>query len=210
MILQAMEVTFRRATQDDSDLLADLVLGDPGLETRRVTARLFGVEDVEVFRGLFREVWRAAENWKLSELILVDGKVAGLLQTGRSSMRITPRVLWTVLRAFGPLGSLRLVRRLRVQERVVPAKPPDAYLVSELHVRPGFRGKGVGAMALQRAEEDARVRGFEMMALTTLTTNPARALYERCGFTVAGEATDPEFEEITGAAGNVLYTKTLR
>jgi hypothetical protein len=47
------------------------------------------------------------------------------------------------------------------------------------------------------------------MALTTLTTNPARRLYERFGFEVSGEATDPEFERLTGAAGNVLYVKRL-
>lgn len=204
-----MALTFRRATEDESDLLADMVLGEPEQAARHTMAKLFGAEDAEVFRSLFREVWRAARNWKLSELILVDGEVAGLLQTGDSSMRITPRVVLAAVRAFGLLGSLRLVSRLRLQDRVAPAKPPGAYLVSELHVKPEFQGRGVGGAALERAEEDARKRGFALMALTTLTTNPARRLYERFGFTVEGEAVDAEFERITGAAGNVLYVKRL-
>lgn len=187
-----------------------MVFGEPEQETQRVAARLFDVEDVELLRKLFRLTWREAQNWKSSELALVDGVPAGVLQTGGSSMRITPAVVLATLRALGFARTLRLPGRLRIRGRVTPPKPDGAYLVGELHVLPEFRGQGIGAAILEHAEEDARKRGIKLMALSTLTTNPARRLYERFGFTVEDEAIDPEFERITGAAGNVLYVKRLR
>lgn len=204
-----MALTFRKATESESDVLADLVFGEPEQETQRVAARLFDVDDVELLRKLFRLTWREAQNWKSSELALVDGVPAGVLQTGGSSMRITPGVVLAVIRALGLRRTLRLPGRLRIRGRVTPPKPDGAYLVSELHVLPEFRGRGIGAAILKHAEEDARKRGTTLMALSTLTTNPARRLYERFGFTVEDEAVDPEFERITGAAGNVLYVKRL-
>lgn len=71
------------------------------------------------------------------------------------------------------------------------------------------RQRGLGAKMMERAEEQARAGGYAVMALHTRTDNPARRLYERFGFEEAGEATDPEFERLTGVRGNVLYVKQL-
>lgn len=62
---------------------------------------------------------------------------------------------------------------------------------------------------LAHAEADARGRGFDEMALHTLTNNPARRLYERCGFSVVETRVDPDFRRLTGADGNVLLVKAL-
>lgn len=62
---------------------------------------------------------------------------------------------------------------------------------------------------LAYAEQDARNRGFGMMALQTLTTNPAQRAYRRAGFEIVMTLTDPEFRRITGADGNVLMVKRL-
>jgi hypothetical protein len=45
--------------------------------------------------------------------------------------------------------------------------------------------------------------------LITLTTNPARRLYERFGFAVTTVRTDPELRRITGADGQLLMVKRL-
>jgi ribosomal protein S18 acetylase RimI-like enzyme len=208
-MLPTMTLTFRRATEDESDLLADMVFGVPEQETSRVAARLFGVEVIESLRDLFRLTWREANNWRTSELAMLDGVPVGVLQTGGSSLRITPRVVLAVLRVLGVRRTLRLPVRLRIRGHVTPPKPEGAYLISEIHTVPEFRDRGIGAALLVHAEEDARRSGAAMMALTTLTTNPARRFYERSGFEVAAEATNPEFERLTGAAGNVLYVKRL-
>jgi ribosomal protein S18 acetylase RimI-like enzyme len=204
-----MDVTFRRATSEDSDLLANLVLGEPEQETTRVGMALFGMRDFDEARGVFRMLWRAGESWRQSELAVLDGRPAGVIQTGRSSVRITPAVIFSALRAMGPATLLRMPSRLRIQGRVSPKKPEGAYVISEIHVAPDCRGRRIGEAMMAHAEADARKRRFPMMALHTLTTNPARSFYERLGFTVAAEATDPEFERLTGVKGNVLYVKQL-
>ncbi len=48
------------------------------------------------------------------------------------------------------------------------------------------RQRGLGAKMMERAEEQARAGGYAVMALHTRTSNPARSLYERCGFEEAG------------------------
>jgi len=204
-----METTFRKATKEDSDLLADLVLGEPEQETTRAAMALFGMHDFDEARRMFRMLWRAGENWRQSELAFVDGRPAGVLQIRGSSIRITPAIIFAALRALGPATLLRMPSRLRLQGRVSPEKPEGAYVISEIHVAPEFRGRKIGEAMMSHAEEDARKHEFPMMALHTLTTNPARSFYERLGFTVTDEALDDDFERLTGAKGNVLYVKRL-
>lgn len=201
-----MEPTFRQATATDSDLVADLVFGDG--EGRRVSAAVFGISNSERLRPLFRRAWRDAENWRQSELLLVDGQPAGVLQCGSSSMKITPGLVLAAVRALG-IRTLRMPARLRIMDRVAPKKPDGAFVISEIHVVKEHRGRGLGTLMMARAEEQARAGGYSVMALHTRTNNPARSLYERCGYEAAGEATDPEFERLTGVAGNVLYVKRL-
>lgn len=52
-----------------------------------------------------------------------------------------------------------------------------------------YRGKGLGAQVLARVIEEVRVRGGDLLWCHART--PARALYERAGFTVLGH----EWEE---------------
>ncbi len=153
-------------------------------------------------------MWRAGGNWQSTELALVDETRVGLVQWGRSSMKITPGIVFAALRVLG-LHALLLPARLRIDSRVSPGKPPGAFIVSELHVVPEHRGQGVGEALLGWAEARARTLGCSQIALHTLTTNPAGALYERCGYQAVMEATDDHFERLTGARGNVLFVKDL-
>ncbi len=184
--------TFRPAAAADSDLLADLVMGEPEQETTRVAMRLNGLQDFEAARQLLRVAWRAAENWRRSTLAELEHTPVGMLQSGGSSLRVTPSLVLSVLRGVPLMTVLRLPGRLRLQRRLVPPKPPGAYVIAEIHVAPEFRSRGFGEMALH-----------------TLTTNPAQHLYQRCGFDEVARRVDPEFERITGAEGNVLMVKRL-
>ncbi len=203
-----MEPIFRKATAEDSDLVADLVFGETDGEGRRVAAAVFGISDSERLRPLLRHAWRDAENWRQSELLLVGGEPAGVLQGGSSSMKITPGLVLAAIRTMG-LRAIRMPARLRIMDRVAPKKPDGAYIISEIHVSEEHRGQGLGALMMARAEEQARAGGHAVMALHTRTNNPARSLYERCGFEAGDEATDAEFERLTGVRGNVLYVKRL-
>jgi ribosomal protein S18 acetylase RimI-like enzyme len=203
-----MDVTFRKATVDDSDNLADIVFGEEGAEGRRVTAAVLQLEDIERVRPLFRALWRAAENWRHCEVAMLDGQPVGVLMTNSPPEKINADVVFAAVRTFG-LGTLTMVRRMRIFRRVSPKKPEGSLVISELSVLSEHRNKGIGQAMMQRAEELARAEGYKLISLQTRTTNPARRLYERFGYEVAGEALDAEFERLTGVAGNVLYVKRL-
>ena len=201
--------TFRPAAAADSDILADLVMGEPQQETTRVAMRLFGLQDFEAARQLLRVAWRAAENWRRSTVAELEHTPVGMLQSGGSSFRVTPSLVLSVLRGLPLTTLLRMPGRLRLQRKLVPPKPPGAYVIAEIHVAAEFRGRRLGEAILAYAQEDALSGGFGEMALHTLTTNPAQHLYKRYGFDEVARRVDPEFERITGAEGNVLMVKRL-
>jgi GNAT superfamily N-acetyltransferase len=228
------DLVIRPAGEDESDVVAEIVFGEPGQVTRQVAAALYGVDDPEVLRPLFRAVWAAGENWRQTHVGVVShlsdadptaadpprgapsptigsidlDRVAGIVQLGESGTRITAGVAVAALRALG-IRALAAPRALRLAARVAPTKPAGALIVSELHVAVWSRGRGVGARLLAFAEAEATRTGHDQVALHTFTTNPARRLYERCGYRVVAEVTDPAFERRTGVAGNVLYVKDL-
>jgi len=203
------DVSFRPAVERESDLLADIVLGVPEQEITRVAMRLYGITRFEDARALFRIAWRAGDNWRQSTLAEIAGEPVGLLQTRQSEMRISPRVALAAVRTLPPGVLLRLPNRLRVHRRVRVHMPHGAFVISELHVAPAWRSRGLGEVLLRHAEREARAGGFATMGLTTLTTNPARRLYERFGFRVVSTHTHPEFARLTGADGNLLMVKPL-
>jgi ribosomal protein S18 acetylase RimI-like enzyme len=205
----AGDVSFRPAVEAESDLLADIVIGVPEQETTRVAMRLFGIRRFEHARALFRVAWRAGENWGDSTLAEIAGEPVGALQTRQSDMRITPGVALAAVRTLPPGVLVRMPNRLRVHRRVRAHMPHGAFVISELHVAPAWRSRGIGEILLERAEREARGGGFATMGLTTLTTNPARRLYERFGFRVVSTRTDAEFARLTGTDGNLLMVKSL-
>jgi len=205
----APQLTFRPARPDESDLLADLVLGDAEQESTRVAMRQYALTDLETVRKLVRVAWRGGGNWRTSVLALHEGEVVGVLQTGHSSFGVSRELIITVLRTLGVRRALGLPGRMRLRAAVSPARRPGSFYVSELHVAPGMRGRGFGHEMLVEAERMARQAGYRSMALHTYTTNPAQRLYTRFGFVIIERRTSEAFERLTGAAGQVLMVKEL-
>jgi GNAT superfamily N-acetyltransferase len=54
-------------------------------------------------------------------------------------------------------------------------------------VEDGHRGRGVGAMLLAALEGRARAAGVRQMSLSVERENPARRLYQRCGYRLHSE-----------------------
>lgn len=203
-----MDLSFRSATDDESDFLADTILGDSDQETTRVALALYGIDDFERLRPLFRTLQRSAQNWRHTDVAVADGRPVGLVQTGEAHTKVTPRIVMEVTRALGA-RVLRVPLRLRIEQRVAPAKPADAFVISQIFVVPEFRDCGIGAALLGHAERCARQQGYNRCALHTLISNPARRLYERHGYVPVQTTADPQFEKLTGVTGNILYIKTL-
>jgi GNAT superfamily N-acetyltransferase len=81
--------------------------------------------------------------------------------------------------------------------------PEDSHTVElvSMYVRPRARGRGVGDALVTTVLDWASKRNAATVHLWVTETNaPARALYERCGFTLTGERqplpSDPSFGEV--------------
>ena len=204
-------ITIRPATQADVERLIAILYDDPprdmlGSVPDPAEARRAGA--VFVRYGL-------AVDLRLTEVAEAGGEAVGLIELRRpgDDLRVSP---WLALRLLareatiaGPAGLWRYARYQRARSRVNMAHPSDALYVGELDVHRDWRGRGIGGLMLDHAEERARREGFARMALTTTTINPAQHLYARHGFRIIETRLDPAYERLTGIPGRVLMVKEL-
>jgi len=76
--------------------------------------------------------------------------------------------------------------------RLVPDRKGLAYVDDAtpqlgIAVMPGHQGRGYGGRLMRAALAQAKARGIAQVALTVHARNPARHLYEQCGFRHAGD-----------------------
>jgi len=204
------DVTFRQARRSDLNRIVELMIGDPKQVTTQVGIKVFELKHHNQMLKLVRVISRGTRRWKYSTLAEKDGVVVGFVQTGSASMKMTPGMFWVALRFYGPSFMRVLAPRIKLQNRVQTSPHPEAFSISEIHVDPAYRGRGIGKALLEYAENNAREAGHKQISLQTWTGNPARRLYERCGYRVVKTRTDPEFEALTGTAGNHRMVKDLK
>jgi len=77
----------------------------------------------------------------------------------------------------------------------IPYVPADAYYVMSLAVTEASRGKGIGAMLLNNALEEAQKAGYRTLHLDVLADNPAVEFYKRLGLTCMVESVSPQLRE---------------
>ncbi|ACL05810.1 GCN5-related N-acetyltransferase [Desulfatibacillum aliphaticivorans] len=109
-----------------------------------------------------------------------DGDFAGVAGINILGTRLVKTRKRTFVRTFGLLSGLLRFGAFRAVSRKAPARE---LLFDGLVVEEKMRGKGVGSRLLQGVVDYARDRGFSVIKLDVLDTNPrAKALYERTGF----------------------------
>ena len=133
----------------------------------------------------------------------------GLVQLGEAFAAMTPEVVEFAERFYGEGFLEFLGPRLAAMGRVQATYPPDCLLIAEIHVAPQHRGAGIGNSLLGSVVERALAEGVRLLGLQTLTSNPARSVFETWGFNVADTRTDLHFEEYSGAAGYHLMLRHL-
>ena len=70
-----------------------------------------------------------------------------------------------------------------------PAADKDVLLIHTLCIPPALAGRGYGRTMVAFAKEEARRRGCQVMRIDTYAYNePAKALYQKQGFRIAGYA----------------------
>lgn len=90
-----------------------------------------------------------------------------------------------------------------------PPNQPHRADVAKMMTRPSHRGRGIASALMREAERLAVERGRTLLVLDTATVDGASKLYERLGFTFAGEIPDYALTPMGELTGTRIYWKRI-
>lgn len=90
-----------------------------------------------------------------------------------------------------------------------PQNQPHRAELAKMMTRVAFRGGGLALALIRRAEQDATAAAKTLLMLDTATDGGAAGLYEKAGFTFAGEIPDYALKPHGGLTGACFYWKRL-
>lgn len=90
-----------------------------------------------------------------------------------------------------------------------PPNQPHRAEIAKMMTRPHYRGRGIATALMRAAETMAVERGRTLLVLDTATEDGASKLYERLGFTLAGEIPDYAYKPHGGLTGTLVYWKRI-
>jgi len=90
-----------------------------------------------------------------------------------------------------------------------PPNQPHRAEIAKLMTRVDHRGRGVGTRLMRAAERLAVEKGRTLLVLDTATEDGASGLYEKLGFTLAGEIPDYALKPHGGLTGTLIYWKRI-
>jgi ribosomal protein S18 acetylase RimI-like enzyme len=90
-----------------------------------------------------------------------------------------------------------------------PPNQPHRAEIAKMMTRVSDRGRGIASALMRAAERLAVERGRTLLVLDTASDGGASGLYERLGFTFAGEIPDYALKPHGGLTGTMLYWKRL-
>ncbi|RWN38941.1 GNAT family N-acetyltransferase [Mesorhizobium sp.] len=90
-----------------------------------------------------------------------------------------------------------------------PPNQPHRAEIAKLMTRVDHRGKGVATGLMRAAESLAVEKGRTLLVLDTAAEEGASGLYERLGFTLAGEIPDYALKPHGGLTGTLIYWKRI-
>lgn len=91
----------------------------------------------------------------------------------------------------------------------MPVNQPHRGEIAKMMTRPSARRRGAATALMRRAEELAAQHGRTLLVLDTASDGGASALYERAGFTLAGEFPDYALKPHGGLTATRLYWKRI-
>lgn len=90
-----------------------------------------------------------------------------------------------------------------------PPNQPHRAEIAKMMTRPSQRGRGIATALLQAAEALAVEQGRTLLVLDTASDGGASRLYEKLGFTFAGEIPDYALKPHGGLTGTRIYWKRI-
>lgn len=179
-----MPLTFRPARADDVDLAVPLIYSSGPAAFDYVFPRA---------QGFLRTVFLSThgqfshrQHW-VGEL---DGQVVviGTVVNAASNLSNMLAATWQILRVYGPLTGLGVMRRGLQMEHLIKPPPKGVNYLAHLGVQAGLTGQGIGTQLIDYLLRLGCARGLSKAALDVSAENPlAQALYERLGFQVVAQ-----------------------
>ncbi|MER8399153.1 GNAT family N-acetyltransferase [Mesorhizobium sp. M1348] len=90
-----------------------------------------------------------------------------------------------------------------------PPNQPHRAEIAKLMTRLDYRGKGIATRMMEAAEAVAVEKGRTLLVLDTAKEEGASGLYEKLGFTLAGEIPDYALKPHGGLTGTLIYWKRI-
>jgi ribosomal protein S18 acetylase RimI-like enzyme len=90
-----------------------------------------------------------------------------------------------------------------------PPNQPHRAEIAKMMTRPSHRGRGIASTLMRTAEDLARQHGRTLLVLDTAAEEGASGLYERLGFTLAGEIPDYALKPHGGLTATRIYWKKI-
>jgi ribosomal protein S18 acetylase RimI-like enzyme len=90
-----------------------------------------------------------------------------------------------------------------------PPNQPHRAEIAKLMTSVEHRGRGIGTRLMRAAERLAVEKGRTLLVLDTATEEGASGLYEKLGFTLAGEIPDYALKQHGGLTGTLIYWKRI-
>lgn len=175
----------RPATYEDVTHVIALIRLSMGAEVDWLFGQEEGHPTDDVLAGLFHRKGNRTSH-DVCWVAEIDGLVVGALLAypGKQLRRLELRTGLHLIQIFGLLATIRLARRQPVYGQLVEAEA-DEFYISNVAVSPLMQGMGIGAMLMTHADALARSAGLSKCSLIVTFDNPARHLYERCGYGLA-------------------------
>ena len=118
------------------------------------------------------------------------------------------RVVLGAWAASDRLAGLHLVGTVTLHLDCPPNQPHRAE-IAKMMTRPDWRGRGVASALMREAEALAVSHGRTLLVLDTASDGGAARLYERLGFTLAGEIPDYALKPHGGLTGTLIYYRRI-
>ncbi|CDX13016.1 GCN5-related N-acetyltransferase [Mesorhizobium sp. ORS 3324] len=90
-----------------------------------------------------------------------------------------------------------------------PPNQPHRAEIAKMMTRLDHRGKGIATRLIRAAEDLAVEKGRTLLVLDTDSEEGAAGLYEKLGFTLAGEIPDYALKPHGGLTGTLIYWKRI-
>ncbi len=162
----------------------------------------------------FLEAWLAQDPrlYDNTTLAVFDGKPIGYIQIEMTERKRRARVgvlCRLLFQHFGLAGGLKRLMQFWVTEWGHRYTEEDLYIFM-IGVDASWRGRGIGRLLLQHAEEEARRLGKRRLRLGVVENNhAAKHLYESAGFRTLYRGRNPFLRWAEGVSGYEVMVKPL-